>query len=93
MLFPEEDAPLLKAWIMRRLENTYAEAEPQERDQEGLELTLFLANRSDADTDVLADYVIALLQHEGDADSMQKLFEEEIPDFLNEGPAWARVVP
>jgi hypothetical protein len=23
MLFPEEDAPLLKAWIVKRIENTY----------------------------------------------------------------------
>jgi len=25
MLFPDEDAPLLKAWIIKRLENTYAD--------------------------------------------------------------------
>jgi len=23
MLFPEEDSPLLKAWIVKRLENTF----------------------------------------------------------------------
>ncbi|KAF4345188.1 RNA-binding [Fusarium beomiforme] len=63
MLFPEEDAPLLKAWIVKRIENT-----------------------SDADADVLAEYVIALLKHDGDADAVRKLCEQEIPDFLSEDP-------
>ena len=40
---------------------------------------------SDADADVLADYVIALLRHDADVDTIRKLFEEEIPDFLREG--------
>ncbi|KAL7933681.1 hypothetical protein V8C35DRAFT_303581 [Trichoderma chlorosporum] len=61
MLFPEEDAPLLKTWIVKRIENT-----------------------SDADSDVLADYVIALLKHDGDAESVRQLCEAEIPDFLTE---------
>ncbi|KAK7409451.1 hypothetical protein QQX98_008359 [Neonectria punicea] len=64
MLFPEEDAPLLKAWIVKRIENT-----------------------SDADSDVLADYVIALLKHDGDRDAVRKLCEQEIPDFLSEDPS------
>ncbi|KAK3182343.1 hypothetical protein K4F52_006345 [Lecanicillium sp. MT-2017a] len=63
MLFPEEDAPQLKAWIVKRIENT-----------------------SDADSDVLADYVIALLKHDGDKESVRKLCEDEIPDFLTEEP-------
>ncbi|KAL2158945.1 hypothetical protein VTH06DRAFT_2975 [Thermothelomyces fergusii] len=61
MLFPEEDTPHLKAWIVKRLENT-----------------------SDADPDVLADYVLALLRHDGDIDDVRKLCEDEIPDFLKE---------
>ncbi|KAI0542940.1 hypothetical protein GGR58DRAFT_450104 [Xylaria digitata] len=64
MLFPEEDAPLIKAWIVRRLENN-----------------------SDADAEVLADYVLALLRHDGDVETIRKLFEEEIPDFLREDAA------
>ncbi|KAJ4270398.1 hypothetical protein NW762_002079 [Fusarium torreyae] len=63
MLFPEDEAPLLKAWIVKRIENT-----------------------SDADADVLAEYVIALLKHDGDADAVRKLCEQEIPDFLSEDP-------
>ncbi|KAL6898233.1 hypothetical protein GGI43DRAFT_408681 [Trichoderma evansii] len=63
MLFPEEDAPQLKTWIVKRIENT-----------------------SDADSDVLADYVIALLKHDGDTASVRALCEAEIPDFLTEDP-------
>ncbi|TGJ84760.1 hypothetical protein E0Z10_g4027 [Xylaria hypoxylon] len=64
MMFAEEDAPLIKAWIVRRLENN-----------------------SDADAEVLADYVLALLRHDGDVETIRKLFEEEIPDFLREDAA------
>ncbi|KAK5628424.1 hypothetical protein RRF57_004139 [Xylaria bambusicola] len=64
MLFDEEDADLIKAWIVKRLENN-----------------------SDADADVLADYVLALLRHDGDVETIRKLFEEEIPDFLREDAA------
>ncbi|OAA62341.1 CCCH zinc finger and RRM domain protein [Cordyceps fumosorosea ARSEF 2679] len=45
-----------------------------------------IENTSDADSDVLADYVIALLKHDGDQASIRKLCEEEIPDFLTEDP-------
>ncbi|KAI1081672.1 hypothetical protein F5B20DRAFT_52004 [Whalleya microplaca] len=61
MLFAEEDASLLKAWIVKRLANT-----------------------SDADADVLADYVLALLRHDSDIDAIRGVFEEEIPDFLRD---------
>ncbi|KAI1097185.1 hypothetical protein F4804DRAFT_328360 [Jackrogersella minutella] len=64
MLFPENDAPLLRAWIIRRLANT-----------------------SDADADVLADYVLALLRHDGNVESIRKIFEDEIPDFLRDDAA------
>ncbi|KAI0106172.1 hypothetical protein GGR51DRAFT_174108 [Nemania sp. FL0031] len=64
MLFAEADAPLIKTWIVKRLENN-----------------------SDADADVLADYVLALLRHDGDVETIRKLFEEEIPDFLREDAA------
>ncbi|KAK7927374.1 hypothetical protein PG985_004372 [Apiospora marii] len=46
-----------------------------------------LANTSDADSDVLADYVLALLRHDGDAQGIRQVFEEEIPDFLREDSA------
>lgn len=46
---------------------------------------LILVCRSDADADVLADYVLALLRHDGDIGTVRSLCEEEIPDFLKEG--------
>lgn len=63
MLFPEEDAPLLKNWLVKRIEDT-----------------------SDADPEVLADYIIALVKHEGTKEEVRKLCEDEITDFLTEDP-------
>ncbi|KAK0641589.1 hypothetical protein B0T16DRAFT_431333 [Cercophora newfieldiana] len=63
MLFTDDEAPHLKNWIVKRIENT-----------------------SDADADVLADYVLALLRHDGDIADVRKLCETEIPDFLKEDP-------
>lgn len=34
---------------------------------------------------MLADYVLALLRHDGGIDDVRKLCEDEIPDFLKEG--------
>lgn len=39
---------------------------------------------SDADADVLAEYVLALLRHEGTVEEVRALCEAEIPDFLKE---------
>jgi hypothetical protein len=50
-----------------------------------VDVPAFGCNRSDADADVLADYVLALLRHDGDVKDVRKLCEEEIPDFLKEG--------
>ncbi|EKD19717.1 uncharacterized protein L3040_001935 [Drepanopeziza brunnea f. sp. 'multigermtubi'] len=46
-----------------------------------------LENTSDADADVLADYVLALLRHDGDTETVRTLCEAEIPDFLKEDSA------
>jgi len=43
-----------------------------------------LADTSDADSDVLADYVLALLRHDSDQATIRNLFESEIPDFLGD---------
>lgn len=42
-------------------------------------------HRSDADADVLADYVLALLHNASDGVDIQAVFEEEITPFLKEG--------
>jgi len=36
------------------------------------------------DADVLADYVLALLKHDGDEKEIRKLCETELPDFLKD---------
>ncbi|KAJ2895362.1 hypothetical protein MKZ38_006633 [Zalerion maritima] len=59
MIYSEQDAPLLKAWIVKKLDNN-----------------------SDADPDILADYVLALLRHEAAEEEVRKLCLTEIPDFL-----------
>ena len=89
MLFPEGDAPLLKKWIVKRLENTCVNCPPASSAQSsGISAESALPNtdisRSDADADVLADYVLALLRHDGDANAVRALCEAEIPDFLKE---------
>lgn len=47
--------------------------------------TLCRVCRSDADAEVLAEYIIALLKHDGNKESVRELCEQEIPDFLTEG--------
>ncbi|KAI3398007.1 hypothetical protein diail_9984 [Diaporthe ilicicola] len=64
MLFPEEDSPLLKAWIVKRLENT-----------------------SDADADVLADFVLALLHHDDASEDVRAKCMSEMGNFLTEDPS------
>ncbi|KAL5601155.1 hypothetical protein BROUX41_005960 [Berkeleyomyces rouxiae] len=44
-----------------------------------------LGDTSDADSDILADYVLALLRHEGDITSTRELCESELKDFFQEG--------
>lgn len=50
----------------------------------GVGANLRLKCSSDADADVLADYVLALLRHDGDVQDVRRLCETEIPDFLKE---------
>ncbi|KAL1882823.1 hypothetical protein Daus18300_000461 [Diaporthe australafricana] len=64
MLFPDEDSPLLKAWVVKRLENT-----------------------SDADADVLADFVLALLHHDDASEDVRAKCMSEMGNFLTEDPS------
>lgn len=41
-------------------------------------------DRSDADSDVLADYVLALLKHEQGDDEVERLCIDQLDDFLRE---------
>ncbi|KAL1900351.1 hypothetical protein Cpir12675_001035 [Ceratocystis pirilliformis] len=44
-----------------------------------------LGDTSDADSDILADYILALLRHEGDLASTRELCESELKDFFQDG--------
>ncbi|KAH8592915.1 hypothetical protein B0O99DRAFT_576039 [Bisporella sp. PMI_857] len=44
-----------------------------------------LKDTSDADPDVLADYMLALLRHEGSVEAVRALCEHEIGNFLEDG--------
>ncbi|KAG9247004.1 hypothetical protein BJ878DRAFT_232407 [Calycina marina] len=46
-----------------------------------------LAGTSDADPDVLAEYMLALLRHDGEVNEVRALCKTEIPDFLKDGAA------
>lgn len=86
MLFSEEDAPLLKKWIVKRLEDTYELPQPPNCQAFPIRNTAnrFLYQRSDADADILADYVLALLRHDGDTETVRALCMAEIPPFLGD---------
>ncbi len=88
MLFSEEDAPQLKKWIVKRLENTYVSMRLGSTLSNELSVLTRHCHSSDADADVLADYVLALLRHDGDLQTVRRLCEEEIPDFLKEGKTY-----
>lgn len=47
-------------------------------------LTLSSSSSSDADSDVLADYVLALLRHDSPQAELRKLCIEQLEDFLKE---------
>jgi len=47
-------------------------------------LTVFFLCRSDADSDVLADYVLALLRHDQPVEEVRKLCIDQLEDFLKD---------
>ena len=88
MLFEEGDAALLKKWIVKRLEDMYVSFPSRVRYKllpASNELTFrFVLLSSDADSDVLADYVLALLRHEQGEEEVKSLCVEQLDDFLRE---------
>ena len=47
-------------------------------------LTVLFLRRSDADSDVLADYVLALLRHDLPVEEVRKLCIDQLEDFLKD---------
>lgn len=49
------------------------------------QLTNFYTHSCDADPDVLADYVLALLKHDKSTPDLKELCTSQLVDFLKEG--------
>lgn len=80
MFLAEEDAPLLRTWLLSKLPEVFVSLPAASR------LLLLTTLRSDTETDILADYVLALLaSQEGDAAHIRAACESELPQFLNTG--------
>jgi hypothetical protein len=62
LLFEERDAPLLKTFIIRRLEKS-----------------------SEADPDVLSDYILALLRHDHPPEQVRQTCITQLADFMTSG--------
>jgi hypothetical protein len=61
-LFPETDAPLLKTYLINRLESA-----------------------SEADPDVLSDYILALLRHDQAPAEVMATCITQLTDFMSSG--------
>ena len=61
-LFAEEDAPLLKTFLINRLESS-----------------------SEADPDVLSDYILALLRHDQPPAEVMQTCITQLADFMTSG--------
>lgn len=78
MHIEEADLPLLKTWLIKRLEDMYA----VRRHCDAYILTL--VSSCDADSDVLADYVLALISPDDPDDEIRSNCLENLEDFLRE---------
>ncbi|CAK7202457.1 hypothetical protein SEUCBS139899_005180 [Sporothrix eucalyptigena] len=68
MAFDPKHAAQLKAWLVKRLEALEASSRTD----------------SDVDADILAEYVVALLQHDASAEEARRLCHSELYDFLKD---------
>lgn len=81
MFLAEEDAPLLRTWLLSKLPEVFVSPSASR-----CPIALLTTHRSDTETDILADYVLALLaSQEGDAAHIRAACESELPQFLNIG--------
>ena len=80
-LFDEEDSSLLKKWIVKRLEDMWVSFTTSTK---CLNIPSNISSRSDADADVLADYVLALLRHQQSEDEVKQMCEDQLLDFLHD---------
>ena len=76
MLIEEDNVPPLKKWIVKRLEDMLVHPDSFR----AFAHTKYIS--SDADSDVLADYVLALVRSEDSDDQVKQNCLENLEDFL-----------
>lgn len=93
MHFTEEEAANVKTWVIKRLEDMYVldTARVYQYGQNRtyymtckLTLDFFSQSSSDADSDVLADYVLALIRSDAPDEEIRQASIENLEDFLKE---------
>lgn len=77
MLIEEEDVPILKKWIVKRLEDMLVQSAILLDHSAHAD-----SGSSDADSDVLADYVLALVRSEDSDVQVKQNCLENLEDFL-----------
>ena len=96
MFLTEQDSGNLKKWIIKRLDSKLVQPISMTMIRPGVVAMwmLTIGNSScsstslDADPEILADYIIALLKHDGDEESVRNICLSEIPDFLESKEGW-----
>jgi RNA-binding protein 26 len=81
MLFDRANAKQLRPWLIRSLEPMLVFPSYRRNASD----TEFCTVRCDADPEVLADYVLALLNHDAPEADLRKVFVSQLEDFLGEG--------
>lgn len=82
MLVDDADAVLLKKWVVKRLEDMYVARSNCVSGRQRLVPDALYS--SDADSDVLADYVLALVRSEDPDEQVKSNCLENLEDFLRD---------
>lgn len=86
MLVSDEETKELKKWIIKKLEDMYVDLIACSRRPSGqiFHSILTVSNRSDADSDVLGDYVLALISADSPEAELRTNAIENLEDFLKD---------
>ena len=101
MFLTEHDSGHLKKWIVKRLDSKFVQPILTTMIRRDVVAVLMLtignpfssSTSLDADPEILADYIIALLKHDGDEESVRNICLSEIPDFLESKEGWRPTLP
>lgn len=80
MHLSDGDSELLKTWLVQQVETMYAPSSPHNHDHKRVKLLTFYS--TDADADVLADYVLALVRSDEPDDQVKQNCLTNLEDFL-----------